>query len=292
MEFWGVEIRGEKPVKVQPDIGQVVHLSQATLGELKKGGEPVVLSVRVGEQKLVIGILAADNLPQLSFDLVFEREFELSHNWKNGSVHLCGYKSYIPDEDGEEFSDFSEDEKGFLLENAENGKPALAAAVKAAKPQLAKPDNKPKEDQEDDSEDDDDDDDEDDSDDEEDESDDEDMLDAGGSGDDLDEGFEEEDDEKPKPIDAGKKRPVPAAKTPEAKKAKVATPQKTDGKKGAHTATPHPAKKAGKTPADGDKSKAQTPKSAGQVVCQTCKKTFNSENALQSHTKAKHSAGK
>ncbi|GAB4859726.1 hypothetical protein Ancab_011204 [Ancistrocladus abbreviatus] len=291
MEFWGVEIKGEKPVKLQPDDGQVFHLSQATLGELKKGGEPVILSARVGVQKLVIGILTPDNFPQLSFNLVFEKEFELSHNWKNGSVHLCGYKTDLPDED-EDFSgsDYSEDEEGLPLKKAENVKLALSAPVKPESQPAEKPkqDIKAKEDEDDDSEED-----EDDSDDEEDESDDEDMIDSGETDDNSDEDGTEEDKEQPaKLAHSGKKRPSSATKTPKAKKAKVATPQKTDGKKGAHTATPHPAKKAGKTPTNGDKSKAQTPKSTGQVTCITCKKTFNSDNALQSHTKAKHSAGK
>ncbi|KAA8544193.1 hypothetical protein F0562_022171 [Nyssa sinensis] len=100
-----------------------------------------------------------------------------------------------------------------------------------------------------------------------------------------------DDEETPKKADQGKKRPTESAtKTPvPAKKAKLVTPQKTDGKKGgAHTATPHPSKQAGKTPANSGKSKEQSPKSGGQVSCKSCSKTFNSENALQSHSKAKH----
>lgn len=49
-----------------------------------------------------------------------------------------------------------------------------------------------------------------------------------------------------------------------------------DGKKGGHTATPHPAKQSGKTPASGDKSKQQTPKSAGSVACKSCSKYVQS----------------
>ena len=47
-----------------------------------------------------------------------------------------------------------------------------------------------------------------------------------------------------------------------------------DGKKGGHTATPHPSKKAGKTPANsGEQSKPQTPKSAGgSFPCKSCSK--------------------
>ena len=43
-----------------------------------------------------------------------------------------------------------------------------------------------------------------------------------------------------------------------------------DGKKVVHVATPHPAKKAGKTPGNGEKSKQQSPKSAGSVTCKSC----------------------
>ncbi|KAJ8438748.1 hypothetical protein Cgig2_020303 [Carnegiea gigantea] len=117
-----------------------------------------------------------------------------------------------------------------------------------------------------------------------------DMLDMNDDSDDDEEDSEDDDEESSeeeepaKAAESGKKRKA-EAKTPEPKKAKTATPQKTDGKKGGHTATPHPAKKGGKTPG-GDKS---TPKSGGQVSCGPCKKTFNSEVALQSHAKAKHS---
>ena len=71
---------------------------QAALGESKKGRESVPLFVKVNEKKIVLGTLSPENIPQLSFDLVFETEFELSHNWKNGSVFFCGYQ-VIPDDD-------------------------------------------------------------------------------------------------------------------------------------------------------------------------------------------------
>ncbi|RZR90975.1 hypothetical protein BHM03_00018999, partial [Ensete ventricosum] len=90
-------------------------------------------------------------------------------------------------------------------------------------------------------------------------------------------------------------------------------------KKDGHSATPLPAKQIGKTTAKNAKSKQQTPNSAGSVNCKSCGKyvfsspqfpysylsqfmnqtnnffffrNFNSDNALQAHTKAKHSAGK
>lgn len=73
---------------------------QAALGESKKekGNESVPLFLKIDQQKLVLGTLLPANIPQLSFDLVFDKEFELSHNWKNGSVFFMGYKSVLPDE--------------------------------------------------------------------------------------------------------------------------------------------------------------------------------------------------
>lgn len=282
MQFWGIEVKGKEPSKVKLEEGHLIHLSQAALGEQKKDGEPVILHVKVDGKKLVLGILSSENNPQLSFDLVFERDFEISHNWKNGSVHLLGYQSEFHDE-GDDYVDFTDEDEDMPIPQKENGE-AAAAVTKAI---AAKPnkDDKPKPEAKAEDDDDDSNDDEDSDDDESDE----DMLDMNDDSDDDEEDGEDDDEsseeeEPAKAAESGKKR-KPEAKTPEPKKAKTATPQKTDGKKGGHTATPHPAKKGGKTPG-GDKS---TPKSGSQVSCGPCKKTFNSEVALQSHTKAKHS---
>lgn len=70
---------------------------QAALGEAKnKPSEHVILYLKVDDQKLVLGNLSHEKVPQVSFDLVLERKFELSHNWKHGSVHVCGYKVDSP----------------------------------------------------------------------------------------------------------------------------------------------------------------------------------------------------
>ena len=50
------------------------------------------LFAKVGDQKFVLGILSSDKTPRVTFDLVFKKKFELSHTWKNGSVHFLGYK--------------------------------------------------------------------------------------------------------------------------------------------------------------------------------------------------------
>ena len=49
--------------------------------------------VKFNDQKLVLGTLSAEKCSQISYDLVFEKEFELSHGSKNASVYFCGYKS-------------------------------------------------------------------------------------------------------------------------------------------------------------------------------------------------------
>ena len=83
---------------------------QASLGESKNKAETVPLYVNANGKKLVLGTLSHQNCPQLSFDLVFDQDFELSHNWKNGSVYFLGYKTFVPEEGDDEF-DMSSEEK-------------------------------------------------------------------------------------------------------------------------------------------------------------------------------------
>lgn len=68
-----------------------------------EGNVSVVLTLKVGEQKLVFGILSTDTTPQLWFHLVFDEEFELSHNWENGSVCFCGFQSLDSADSHEEY---------------------------------------------------------------------------------------------------------------------------------------------------------------------------------------------
>ncbi|XP_047982417.1 histone deacetylase HDT1-like [Salvia hispanica] len=289
MEFWGVEVKNGETLKVAPGENMVLHLSQACLGETKKekANDSVCLFVNVEGKKLVLGTLVTDKIPQQQFDLVFDRDFELSHNWKSGSIYFYGYKASNPFDEGSEEveSDESDSEEDIPLVTANNAKPKVKAkqekpaeAVKAKgkesdagkqKVKIVEPIKDDDDDTSDDmmSEDDGDDD-----------SEDDDSDDSG-----------ESDEETPKKAEPSKKRAAESAtKTPvQDKKAKV-TPQKTDGKKvGGHVATPYPAKQAGKTP--GNKPNQQTPQSGGSVTCKSCPKTFGSDKALESHTKAKHS---
>ena len=52
--------------------------------------------MNINGEKFVVGSLSGENFPQVTFDLVFEKEFELSHDWKSGSVYFCGYTADNP----------------------------------------------------------------------------------------------------------------------------------------------------------------------------------------------------
>ncbi|XP_039840558.1 histone deacetylase HDT2-like isoform X1 [Panicum virgatum] len=308
MEFWGLEVKPGTTVKCDPSDGYILHLSQAALGESKKS-DTALMYVKVDDQKLAIGTLSHDKYPHIPFDLVFDKEFELSHTSKAASVFFSGYKVEQPgvedemDFDSEEDEDVGEEQNIPLIK--ENGKaqgkeeqkskagPAASnssAAVKDVDKKIKADDDSDEDETDDDSDDDDLSPDE--------EGNDDDSSDEGDSSEEDEDSEDDEEEETPTPKkqpEVGKKRAAEnALKTPVSdKKAKVATPsgQKTGGNKGtAHVPTPHPAKKVSKTPANNDKSKEKSPKSGGSVVCKSCSKTFNSDMALQAHSKAKHGA--
>ncbi|KAH0907992.1 hypothetical protein HID58_039819 [Brassica napus] len=254
-----VEVKSGSPLRVDPGEEMLVHISLAALGEKKNGGnEPVRLYMKVGDQKLVIGTLSHDKVPQLCTEIVVERSFELSHSWKDGSVYFSGYRVDAHDSDSYPYrlafdNLFMNMLLGLavfdILDSLEEKK--VTAEVEE------------------------DDDDEDSSDDEEDDS---------------------ADEETPeKKVEEAKKRPAEAttSKTASNKKAKFVTPQKSESKKPhVHVATPHPSKGGKSSGSNGESSKQQqqTPKSANAFGCSSCNRTFTSEMGLQSHTKAKHSA--
>ncbi|XP_044957531.1 histone deacetylase HDT2-like [Hordeum vulgare subsp. vulgare] len=102
MEFWGLEVKPNQFIKVSPEDDHFLHLSQAALGEVKKD-DKTTLFVRVdGSQKLAIGTLSIDKFPHIRFDLVFDKEFELSHNSKTTHVFFSGYNVFQPSQ-GDEY---------------------------------------------------------------------------------------------------------------------------------------------------------------------------------------------
>ncbi|CAN1275799.1 Histone deacetylase HDT1, partial [Linum perenne] len=269
----GVEVKSGEPLEVQCGDAFILHLSQASLGDCKKdkGNGSVCLYVKVDDKKLVLGTLSSEKIPQLQLDLVFDRDFQLSHNGKNGSVYFIGAP----------FSHASEIKPA----KEEKEKPSSSGTKKVKIVEPIKDDSSDEE--SDDS-----------SDEDDDLSDDDDQTDNGDDDDDDDEdedSDEEETDEEDviekKKDSTSKKRSDPETTTPVPnKKAKMVTPQKTGVKKASeHKATPHPAKQATKTSASGD------PK---LHVCKSCNRfipldrSFGTDFALESHSKAKHGDGK
>ncbi|XP_024986019.1 histone deacetylase HDT1-like [Cynara cardunculus var. scolymus] len=205
MEFWGVEVKPNEILKVTVEDFKLLHISQVALGEVKNGKKVENIPVRVNfnDKKFVVGTLSSERAPQIIFDLVFQQDLELSHGWKDGSVYFCGYVADNPIED-DDYEFDSSDEEDELNFNA-NG--TLQTKPKASIKEVN----------------------------EEDDSDDSEEVDS----DEEDESEEEKVVKPPtkRPAESAQKTPVPA------KKAKNNTPQKTDGKKGGHTATPHPSSK-------------------------------------------------
>ncbi|KAJ0613035.1 putative histone deacetylase transcription factor C2H2 family [Helianthus annuus] len=291
----GVEVKSSQPLEVKLGEGKVLHLSQACLGEVKnnKPSDSVYLHINIESKKLVLGTLNSERLPQQLFDLVIDKDFTLSHNWKNGSVYFYGYQADQPIDESELEEESDSDEEDALPLPVVNGKKEdKPVVVKQEEKKEAVPaESKKKEGKQkvqivEPSKD---------SDSDDSDSDDSDSMSEGSDEDDEDssdsEDSSDEEEETPKKQQSGKKRPNESAlKTPASdKKAKLSTPQKTDGKKaGGHVATPHPSKQT-KTPAN--KSNQKSPASAstdGAHSCKPCNRTFKSDSALQSHNQAKH----
>ena len=110
-----------------------------------------MLYVTVDKKKLVLGTLSRGNIPQISFDLVFEKEFELSHSLESGSVHFVGYKSPNMMEEEEDFSDSEEEEEEAAVPAAVATNGGSNVVVKAgSRPKVTLVEAKPESDEEDD----------------------------------------------------------------------------------------------------------------------------------------------
>ncbi|KAH9563303.1 hypothetical protein CY35_05G119200 [Sphagnum magellanicum] len=281
MEFWGIEIPAGKPVTCVPGEGMYLHVSQAALGEGKgksEGSNKAVLSVEVDATKVVLGTLYQGKCDQISLDLVFDRDFVVSHTGSSVSLYLCGYRTEAPQdefdsEEGMTDEDEDEDEEEPVQPavplikangDAQGGKKAVkpetaksvitpeaaaAAGKAAAAPVLKKLEQqqtKPKgpvpvlaEDDEDEEDDEDDEEDEDDDELDEDEFDEDDEDDEDDENDEEDE-EDDEDELELEPAKLGAKRPAAGLPKVVDKKAKTETPNKPASvvKKAKEAATP------------------------------------------------------
>ncbi|XP_020883812.1 histone deacetylase HDT4 isoform X1 [Arabidopsis lyrata subsp. lyrata] len=127
MEFWGIEIKPEKPFKMISKDGYMVHANQVTLGEVDKvkEDENVPVYVKIGDDKsgFIIGNLS-QKFPQVSLDIFLGHEFEISHNSKT-SVYLIGYRTPMDEQDEEidsdsELEEFMEQQIDALPQNEMN----------------------------------------------------------------------------------------------------------------------------------------------------------------------------
>lgn len=67
---------------------------QAALGPSKDGkSERVVIRVESGGKNLVLGTLSSGKVDQMTLDLIFDRQFTLSHSSSSASVFFCGYRT-------------------------------------------------------------------------------------------------------------------------------------------------------------------------------------------------------
>lgn len=68
-----------------------MRITQAALVERKVGNRNCLLRLKINGRNFVVGTLSGENFPQLKLGLVCDKEYELSHDWENGSVSFCGY---------------------------------------------------------------------------------------------------------------------------------------------------------------------------------------------------------
>ncbi|XP_039688869.1 histone deacetylase HDT1 isoform X2 [Medicago truncatula] len=151
-EFWGVEVKVGQSVKVDPnDLCEgYIHISQVALGEVKKdkASEPVVLYLKVDDQKFVLGTLIKDTIPQIAMDIFLDDESELSHNSKNATVYFSGYKAFRIDNADDFDSDSSDNDPELAplrkraqaaKEAAKSGKPIAETGALAKKVKIVDP---------------------------------------------------------------------------------------------------------------------------------------------------------
>ncbi|KMZ61399.1 hypothetical protein ZOSMA_52G00500 [Zostera marina] len=285
LEFWGVEVKPGKKIICQPGDEKFIHLSQAALGEVKdKSAKSVQLTVNFEGSKFVIGTLSSKSCTQIAYDVVFQKNFELSHNWNDGSVFFIGYKTQFENGGSE---DDSETEKHAALVN----KKVKTSKINAKPAEPNKDGSDSNDDVSEDGSDDDASEEGSDNDDAPEEgSDDDDANEVVSSDDAGDNDSSDEEKSYSFKAETSKKRTADSDSDSESKvpkkKVKLATPPGKTGvnngkMKSPYTVTPYPTMKQTSKSA----AKPQTSKS---VVCKSCGKRFISENALQSHIKAKH----
>ncbi|KAI3841295.1 hypothetical protein MKW98_007776 [Papaver atlanticum] len=265
-KVWSVEVKPGVSEKVSFK-GRLLHVSQAEVGKRFMKNVDVFLFAKYGGKKLGLGVLQSSTLRRITLDLDFEGEFELSHNSMGGSVNFTGYIELGSESLVE----------ALIAGNDANwvAKPVLEIVVDPTINDVSSYDGsendsdkgiKCKEDNSAVSPDENDDD--------------------GTSSDPEDDSSEGGDEDISNKVQKRRADETLTSGIPN-KKARPSTPGGY-GKK-SNVPAHHHAKKAFR----GDKLKKETSKSAATLVpCNICNRSFQSEHALQAHTRVSHRTAK
>ena len=117
MDFWGVEVKPGEALACEPGDDRYLHMSQAAIED--KEGAKENERVSLYGKNFVLGTLSRGKCDQIGLDLVFEKEFKLSHTSQTRSVFAFGYTTT----DHETLDGFPDDED---LESSEDEEEELA----------------------------------------------------------------------------------------------------------------------------------------------------------------------
>ncbi|KAL4564815.1 hypothetical protein LXL04_028887 [Taraxacum kok-saghyz] len=91
MDKWVVEVKRGETFNVNLDEGKGLRLLKARFcGEEKGSKDYVYLKATVEDKIFIIGTLSEIRTVQI-LDLFFDKDTQISHNWRNGSVCFSGY---------------------------------------------------------------------------------------------------------------------------------------------------------------------------------------------------------
>lgn len=91
MEFWGAEVQPGKSFYAGVRKGQVLHISQAIVGDIIDSSSNIYLHITFDGKQYVCGTLHSERFPHQTFDLLFNKSVTISHTSEHSSVYFYGY---------------------------------------------------------------------------------------------------------------------------------------------------------------------------------------------------------
>ncbi|KAL5712534.1 hypothetical protein ACHQM5_014696 [Ranunculus cassubicifolius] len=95
--WFGFEVKAGATLKVQTGLQSWVHLSNVSFEKIVKHDEMVHIFLRRYDQVSVIGTLSGIT-QTVSCNVSLNGTFELYHDGRSGSLHVCGYELIFPGE--------------------------------------------------------------------------------------------------------------------------------------------------------------------------------------------------